>query len=173
MNSLYERVESGFACMRPGVRYAAVFGLILMLSLAAYSDSFNADFHFDDNHQIVKNHYMRSVKGITKFFTNPRAASYTQGPVREYRPVLITSYLLSYTLSGGKPWGFHLVNFGLHVVNAFLVYIVVSAVLVETGRRGTVVPLAAALIFALHPAQTSAVTYISARSALMATFFFL
>jgi len=167
------RLLRRFSAASPGARYAAVFCLITVLSLAAYSNSFNADFHFDDNHQIVRNHYMRSMKNFTRFYTDAGTASYIGGYANGYRPVLLSSFMLSYQMSGGRPWSFHLVNFCIHIVNALLVFLAVSAVLKKTGEDGDLVAGAAALVFALHPVETAAVTYISGRSALLATFFYL
>ena len=86
------------------------------------------------------------------------------------RPFLKFSYALNWTVHSG-PFGFHLFNVLVHVVNTILVYR-----LLRTLAEGQVelqwAPLIGALLFALHPVQTEAVTYISGRSvSLMALFY--
>ena len=71
--------------------------------------------------------------------------------------------------------GFHFVNVVLHAINALLVFAVLLRLLPGMGvNADAAAPLAfwVALLFALHPAQTEAVTYISGRSvSLMALFY--
>lgn len=77
------------------------------------------------------------------------------------RPVLKLSYALNYAL-GGSVEGFRGFNLLLHALNAGLVY----RLLLQFGS-----PLAAgvaALVFAIHPVQTEAVTYISGRAVALA-----
>jgi hypothetical protein len=89
------------------------------------------------------------------------------------RPLLKLSYALNFAVSG-HPAGFRLVNVLIHATNAALV----CWLLRERGRRvgltdarAAFAALTAASLFALHPVQTEAVTYISGRSSsLMALF---
>jgi tetratricopeptide (TPR) repeat protein len=82
-----------------------------------------------------------------------------------YRPVTTTSYLLNYAVLGNEQrvFGYHAVNFGLHALNAFLVFAVVR-------RLGAPVRVAwlAAAIFAVHPVNVEAVTNIVGRADLLA-----
>ena len=87
------------------------------------------------------------------------------------RPLLKASYVLSWKLGGGDPVAFLAVNVALHAANALLVLALARRLLpwiapdiaVDTPRAN-VAALAAALVFALHPAQTESVTYLSGRS---------
>ncbi|UPT73339.1 MAG: hypothetical protein M0D55_15895 [Elusimicrobiota bacterium] len=86
------------------------------------------------------------------------------------RPLLKASYALNWSLSHG-PAGFHAFNIAVHALNAALVY-ALGAELCRRWKAGEDAALAAALLFALHPAQTEAVTYICGRSSsLMASFY--
>jgi len=146
-------------------------GLILALSLAAYSNSFHAEFQFDDFHQVVTNGYIRSLGNLPKFFTDGSTITQLRGPVG-FRPLTTASFALNYYLTGYGVWSYHCLNFLLHFLCAFLVFLVVRAVLDDSGMEDAyTVSLAAALIFALHPIQTGAVTYISSRALLLASFF--
>lgn len=86
------------------------------------------------------------------------------------RPLLKLSYALNLTIDA-TPVGFRLANILVHALNAPLVW----SLLRTRGRRAgldekdaTHAALAAALLFALHPVQTEAVTYISGRSSSLA-----
>jgi tetratricopeptide (TPR) repeat protein len=69
------------------------------------------------------------------------------------------------------PFGFHLVNAGLHAANAVMLFLLASRVGgPSVSRFAALLP---ALLFAVHPAQTEAVTYISGRSASLMAFFYL
>jgi len=60
------------------------------------------------------------------------------------------------------PW--HAVNIGLHILNVFLVYLVLNQVFPPYAVLGT-------LLFAVHPHQVAAVAYISGRASLQTTAF--
>ena len=147
--------------------------LLSLLSLAAYSNSFNASFQFDDYRQIVWNEAVRNPDNIPRFFTDAGLASALQ-QLRSYRPLTLSSFAVNYALGGYDVRGYHVFNYLLHSMNALLVFVVVSEVLKGMGREsGMAVPFAAASLFALHPIETAAVTYISGRAVLLASVFFL
>jgi protein O-mannosyl-transferase len=132
--------------------------LLAAASLAAYLPSFGGAYQFDDYNVIVDYPTVHAWDALFE-----RAG----GGVRA---LLKATYTLNWTLGGGSTFGFHLVNVALHALNAVLLFLV--------GRRlfpaHAGAALAAALLFALHPAQTEAVTYVSGRSvSLMATLYLL
>jgi hypothetical protein len=132
-----------------------IAGAVALATLLLYLPSLAGPFHFDDYNVIV--HYPTVHSWGTLF---ERAS----GGVRA---LLKASYTLNWTIDEGA-FGFHLVNIALHALNAVLLFLI--------GRnlfpRHASAALVAALLFAFHPAQTEAVTYISGRSSsLMATFY--
>jgi len=131
--------------------------LVALAAALAYLPSFAGAFQFDDYNVIVGYPTVHSWQALFE-----RAS----GGVRA---VLKASYVLNWT-SGLGLFGFHLVNLGLHALNASLLFVLGTRLFPE--QRGAA--LAAALLFALHPAQTEAVTYVSGRSvSLMAAFYLL
>ncbi len=90
------------------------------------------------------------------------------------RPLLKLSYLLSWTTGAGA-LGFLAMNITLHAVNVWLVYRLSQRVLAWLAPREpwANVPFWTALVFAVHPAQTEAVTYICGRSSALMTLFYL
>jgi len=149
----------------------AAAAILFVLTLAAYSGSFKADFHFDDYHQIVMNQNVRDAHNIPRFFIDATLGSYDP-QLTGYRPVTYASFAVNYAVSGNRVWSYHVFNILLHFFCAYMVFVVVGSVLREAGRDdGFMLPLAVASVFALHPIQTSAVTYISGRAAMLASLF--
>jgi len=159
-------------CAQPDSRRRLLAAVIIFAcALAAYSNSFHAAFHFDDAHQIVQNRDIRDIANVPRFFVDAGTAS-SRPDLKGFRPVTLTSLALNFALFEYDVFGYHVLNFILHFINAFLVYLVVGLVLKAAGRKDAcLMPLAVALIFALHPIQTGSVTYISGRSTLLATMF--
>ncbi len=85
-----------------------------------------------------------------------------------YRPLTEVSVGLDYLLWGKAPFAFHLVNLLWHVVNTLLCF-AFARVLVP---QRPVVALTAALLFAAHPVHGDAIFWLSARSDLLVTFFY-
>ncbi|NIM52559.1 MAG: hypothetical protein GTN62_08095 [Gemmatimonadales bacterium] len=78
-----------------------------------------------------------------------------------YRPVTIMSYAIDWSLSGGKPWWFHVNNVLLHALATVLVVLVVAPWLTPGGA------LAAGLMFAVHPVHVEAVSNVVGRAEIL------
>ena len=98
------------------------------------------------------------------------------------RPLTNFSFALDRAVWGSSPFGFHLTNVALHVCNVALLFALVSQLWSDVRRRARVaapalsdaaVATMAAVLFAVHPVLSGAVGYISARSDLLCTSFFL
>lgn len=133
---------------------------LLALTGLAYLNALPAAFQFDDYNVIVDNPSVHSL-----------AAWWQAGP--GIRPLLKLSYALNWISGLGAP-GFHALNLLLHLANVALLWRLSrffphpSAWRDDQVRRAR---LLAILMFALHPVQTEAVTYVSGRSmVLMASF---
>ncbi len=130
--------------------------LILVVALA-YANALGGPFQFDDWNVIAGNPAVHSWATWWHFMPG-------------IRPLLKATYTANWA-SGFGTAGFHAVNVVLHAINALLVRELIVALASRLGISSPAVPLLAALLFALHPAQTEAVTYISGRSvSLMALF---
>ena len=148
-------------------RRGAVVALIFFCGLVAFHNSFENSFHFDDEHSILENYHLRSLRNIPRFFVDPGMFSALPDG-RMYRPLLLVTYALNYAVGEYEVWGYHVVNLLLHLLNAWLVWKVGGVLL---GDRNAA--LFAALIFAVHPLITEPVNYISSRSSLLAAAFYL
>lgn len=84
-----------------------------------------------------------------------------------YRPITTLSFLLNWSLLGNadRPLGYLLTNLALHWLNASLVLVLATTVVGLTPAAGFFV----ALLFAIHPVATEAVTNLVGRADLLAT----
>ncbi|HSR11963.1 MAG TPA: hypothetical protein VLS90_11025, partial [Thermodesulfobacteriota bacterium] len=125
---------------------------------AAYWNSFPGAFQFDDFNVIVGNAAVHSFQ------------AWLSDAPSGIRPALKFTYLLNW-VGGAGAFGFHAVNTIIHSLNVVLIYFLSRAFLENRGASPRTA-FFCALMFALHPAQTEAVTYISGRSAsLMGAFY--
>ena len=152
-----------------GPRFNAwAFVVIAVMILIAYSNTFNASFHFDDAPSITENMTIKrvSIDNIMQIL---------QG----VRPVVYLSIMFNYLVSGLNVVGWHIFNIAVHIANSFFVYLLVLWTLnrpvlaKEYGDKARRMALFAALLFGVHPIQTESVTYIITRTELLATFFYL
>ncbi|MDR3423517.1 MAG: hypothetical protein P4M13_00350 [Alphaproteobacteria bacterium] len=139
--------------------------LLVCAVMAAYANVYANAFLYDDNILIVHNQflrnwdYLRDLFRTSLFAGNPDASAY-------YRPLQALLYLLVFQTAGLSQVAFHLLNVVLHAANACMVY--------KLGRKldfKPVVVFLAALLWALHPVQTEAVTYMSATADSLYAFF--
>lgn len=105
----------------------------------------------------------------------------------EPRRITDFTFALNYLLHDTDVIGYHLVNLALHLCASITLYLFVGSSISalrlsfppKTDSGGKLhfyehfVPFSAALLFAVHPIQTQAVTYIIQRYTSMATFFYL
>jgi hypothetical protein len=85
-----------------------------------------------------------------------------------YIPLTFLSYQIEYQIAGFSPAIFHFTNVLLHALNTVLVFLIAGS-LWRDRRIGFLV----ALLFAIHPLHTEAVSWISARKDLLSALFFL
>jgi tetratricopeptide (TPR) repeat protein len=124
-------------------------------------------FQFDDPRSITEVPFVRDIHQ----FPNPTTLQ---------RAVGFYTLALNYRLHGTDVVGYHIVNLCIHIMNAFLVYALIvlsfrTPVLQRSSLMQYAKPIAlfSSLLFAGHPIQTQAVTYIAQRFASLATLFFL
>ena len=123
-----------------------------------YLNSFRGVFQFDDYNVIVDS------AGVHSW------GAFLAGLPGGIRPLLKFTYTLNWT-SGLGLFGFHLVNVTLHAANAVMLFFLAARIGAPSASRFAA--LLPALLFAVHPVQTEAVTYISGRSVSLMAFFYL
>jgi tetratricopeptide (TPR) repeat protein len=154
-----------------GRGFAGACLLALAALLAAYSNHFDNDFHFDDTHVIVDNLSIRGLHDIGRFFTD--ATTFTSRPQNAvYRPLLTLSYAIDYRLGGGlNPRQFHRTQFLLLVALGVGLVALFKLLLDRAGPTPAHAwaALVAATLFCIHTANTQTVNYLSSRSDLAST----
>src|SRR5437868_4493167 len=155
------RVGTARSGERPGARdtrrqlYIAVTVLAIVV-FACFANSLANDFVFDDKALILDNRLLRSLANLPRMLTS------------SYRPLRDVSHAFDFALWGENAAGFHLTNILIHLANSLLVF-----TLIRRLAGDFQVALIAALVFAVHPIQTDAVTYISGRRDILFSLFYL
>ena len=148
--------------------------LIVVSTVAAYSNSLRSPFVFDDISDIFDNTSIRHLWPLIKVFeigTDSAVALHN-------RPVVNLTWAINYAMGGLDTLPYHLTNLAIHLLAAVTLFGIVRRTLALTGipermsRKALPLGLAVALIWALHPLQTHAVTYITQRyESLMGLFY--
>lgn len=138
--------------------------LIITLGVTAYSFMLGAPFKtMDDQYSIVSNPLIKNTGHIKELFTrgyfNDR--SY-------YRPLVNLSFMGEYHAFGLKAFYYNLDNLLIHLLNAFLVWIVAGLILGNMSLG-----FWAGLLFVIHPIHCEAVGNISGRAILLSASFVL
>lgn len=132
-----------------------ILGLTLVtVVFLCFANALRNEFVFDDIYLVTVNKQIRSLN-------LPLLLS-------SYRPTRDISYAIDFALWGENPFGFHLTSTVIHAANVLLVF-----ALVRRLTNDLVPATLTALIFAVHPIQTDAVTYISGRRDVLFTLFYL
>src|SRR4030042_3605104 len=143
-----------------------IIPVLLILCLLAYCNSLGNNFVYDDRYFIVDNPWIRSFSNFKLFFTDPENTVASRPWPGIYRPLRTLSYTLDYKLFGQKPFGFHLTNLLLHLLNVFLFYRIMMHFF-----NNYKISFLGSLIFGIHPVQTESVSWISSRAELLYAFF--
>jgi protein O-mannosyl-transferase len=136
----------------------AFFALALCcaaLVFAIYSRSLNFQFILDD-HRFTTDPRIQESGYIWSYFSNYVWAQFTGGPPSFYRPVFLLWMRINFMLSALSPWGWHLLSIAKHVVVAALLGMLAWKLL-----RDSTAALVAGTLFALHPAQTESVSWVT------------
>jgi protein O-mannosyl-transferase len=160
----------------PAFRWLTVLapGVIVLAAVAAYHNGFAGQFIFDDSVSITENPTIRHLWPIWNVLSPPATAGVGG------RPVVNLSLAVNYALGGRTVQGYHALNLAIHILAGLTLFGVARRTLLRQvlrGRFDTSAPrlaLAAAVLWAVHPLQTEAVTYVSQRAeSLMGLFYLL
>lgn len=143
--------------------------IVALAVLLVYYNSLFNDFVFDDESVVQNNQSITVLSNIPKFFTAEEGFHKVIG--RYYRPVVSSLYAVDYALWGMEPFGFHLTNVIIHTIAALLLLMILIKLFGEY-KYGMMSSLLGALIFAVHPIHTEAVSWISGRTDSLTTMFF-
>lgn len=139
-------------------------GVIVLATWMAYANSLWVPFLFDDQQTIMFNDSIRHLWPLGPVLSPP-AGGGTSG-----RPLTNLTFAVNHAIGGDAVVGYHAFNLTVHVLAALTLFGIVRRALLSPLCRdrfgGLALPLAgvSALVWALHPLQTEAVTYLSQRT---------
>jgi len=177
---------------RPGARAVV---LLVLAVVVAYLGSLNGAFVFDDVPAILENPTLRHPGDWAGVLAPPGDQAGTVGG----RPVLNLSLAVNYAISGTRTWSYHGLNLLIHIAAVLTLFGFVRRTLDRTGTQGgaaaaaapqpggrrpwsnpwspadrLLIAFVASLLWAVHPLQTEAVTYVVQRAeSLMGLFYLL
>lgn len=114
-----------------------------------------------DDHRFTSDPRIQDSGHVWEYFTSYVWAQFTGGPPSFYRPLFLLWMRINFLLSGVSPWGWHLLSIAKHVLVAALLGLLVYRLL-----RDWIAALLGASLFALHPAQTESVAWVTVPDAL-------
>jgi tetratricopeptide (TPR) repeat protein len=145
------------------LRPALTLVILLAVTVLAYANSLRAPFVFDDLAVTVRNETIRSLGSA---WQPPPGNANTAN-----RPVANFTLALNYAAGGLDPRGYHAVNLLIHLLAVLTLWGLVRHTLRLPRLAATWAPpaaervaLAVALLWAVHPLQTAAVTAVAQRT---------
>ncbi|MBW2630456.1 MAG: tetratricopeptide repeat protein [Deltaproteobacteria bacterium] len=161
-----------------GRRYAFTFAVLFISLIIIYGNTFHGSWHFDDHVNIVENRNIElkslSLNEMQKSFYG---VDFSHEKIS--RPLSYLSFALNYYISGTNTFGYHVVNFAIHYLAAVFLFLLIYNTLrlpflnERYGNIAYAVALLSAFLWATHPIQITAVTYIVQRMASMAALFYI
>ncbi len=145
------------------MKQRGIFFFLPILIFFVYSNTLWSSFHFDDISSIVQNYAIKDIfnlKAIWNFWPT--------------RFITYFSFAWNYHFHQLDVFGYHLLNIIIHILSSFFVWLLalLACQLERVQDNGSKLfkdyryPIAffASAVFALHPIQTQAVTYITQRA---------
>lgn len=119
---------------------------ILLASIWVYFPCLNGTWLWDDGLEVTQNSVLRSPWGWWEPWIRPQGM--------DYFPLKSSLQWVEWQLWGAHPLGYHLVNLGLHVASALLVWRLLAILGVRAAFVG-------GMLFAVHPLAVESVAWIS------------
>lgn len=161
---------------KPSAAVKIASAVLIAATILAYCNTLTTPFVFDDHGNIEANPSIRQLWPIWEVFLQRSP----QGTYVHGRPVVNLSLALNYAIGGIRTFPYHLTNLAIHVLAGLTLLGIVRRTLSLPSlggryeRLATPLAFAIAAIWALHPLQTQAVTYVIQRyESLMGLFYLL
>lgn len=155
-------------------------GLISLLIIVVYANTLDNEFtNWDDKKLILNNPSIRSLS------MDNLKSIFFPGIGGTYQPMRVFSYAIDYSIGKFDPFVYHVHNMFLHMASSILLYLILLQMLpsIQYGRDQQsfafllekewvkVISLFSTLLFALHPVNVEAVTWLSSRKYVLLAFF--
>lgn len=144
-----------------------VYLLIIAAAFLLYGNSIPNGYSLDDHLVNHRNHLTQNgIKGIPEIFTsysfNEKNLSYS------YRPVLLASFAIEYSLFGTGPHVSHFISLCLYIIFSLLLFRFLQIAFPDTKFLIILFPV---LFFLVHPVHTEVIDNIKSRDELLANVF--
>jgi len=143
-----------------------------------YFNSLEASWHLDDYQNITQNARIHLTDGGLASIIEYVKSIQLVG--RDARPLSRFSFAVNWYFGRNDPFGYHLVNIVIHIFSSFFLYCTILSIrrtpnfqFVSSARNYYKISLLAALLWAINPIQTQAITYIVQRMAALAAMFYI
>ena len=155
-------------------RALVVAAFMACAAVLVYLGSFTVPFLFDDGPAILENESIRDLLKIGDVLWPDLEGGVTTSG----RPVLNLSFAINHALGGYDPVGYHAMNLAIHYLAALALFGIVRRTMCRvagdaTCERAFWMAASVAILWMLHPMQTSAVTYLSQRAESLCGLFYL
>lgn len=144
-----------------------------LLVLLIYAPGLTGGFAFDDFPNLPKNEHLAGINSLSSAWQ--AAFTNVSGPLG--RPVGMLTFALNAYFTGLDPWWMKLTNLGIHLLNAWLVFLLAGRLVPLLSRSSLdhtetrLLAAIVALIWAIHPINLTSVTYIIQRFNSLAALF--
>ncbi|GJM31134.1 MAG: O-GlcNAc transferase [Saprospiraceae bacterium] len=138
-----------------------LLGLVVLTFIAFFPSLQNGFTNWDDPVYVTEN----------SFIFNANWGALISEPFSlNYHPLTMLSLGINYQISGLEPFGYHLTNLLLHLINTVLVFLFIQRL---APKSSIFVPFFTALVFGIHPMHVESVAWISERKDVLYVLFFL
>ena len=155
---------------------------IVLVGFAIYANSLGNGFMLDDRYSVKDNAFIGDLSNLKYLFDRDQFFRGTKEGT--YRPVTTITYFIDTLVWRYRPFGYHLTNVLLHVLNGVMLYLALGVLLGKKSKNvnlteqgvwsaSELIPFAAAVFFIVHPAQTETVNNVGTRHEEVMTFFYL
>lgn len=142
--------------------------ILIVFGLLVYGSSLGNGFVWDDEELIVNNSVVHDIARWRELFAgstfNPGGGEKLAGLY--YKPLMMTAFSALYAVFGSNPAAFHGFQVLIHIGNSILLFLIV-----QRFCRRQLIPLAASLLFLVHPINTEAVVYAADLQDVLSFFF--
>ena len=159
-------------------QFSGIF-LLFILIVTIYSNTFNASWHLDDYPNIVTNKKIHLTELSPSALCDSFQLSKNILNARLSRPLSFLSLALNWYIGNQQVIGYHIVNIIIHILASGFLYLFLLSVLKTPRLAGRFqgdesnIALLASVLWAIHPIQTQAITYIIQRMASMSAMFYI
>ncbi|XP_057711454.1 protein O-mannosyl-transferase TMTC1 [Corythoichthys intestinalis] len=150
---------------------ASLYAVLVALCVLCYSNSIHGELVHDDVWAIINNPDVRPTSSLQNIFRNDfwGKRMSDNSSHKSYRPFCILTFKLNILLGGMTPVYFHMVNVCLHCAVTCLLMRTCKLCVFEESHLAFIT----AVLFAVHPVHTEAVSGIVGRADVLACLLFL